>query len=159
MRRVAVCMLFAILCAVAPATTGASVHADRDRDKVFDDLETQLTRVDAADLVSLEDEASTARLERINDAVGDLGHVTRLRAGRRVRGHRDAGADPCARPPLGRGPRRGGRQGVEFGVTAQNAFGVTRAREDIPGLDGEGVVAAVLDSGIDTTMPDLPPSR
>ena len=44
---------------------------------------------------------------------------------------------------------------MPFGVTAQTSFGVTRAREDLPGLDGHGLVAAVIDSGIDTTMPDL----
>jgi serine protease AprX len=38
-----------------------------------------------------------------------------------------------------------------FGVSAQAAFGVSRARADLPGLDGDGMVAAVVDTGIDAS--------
>jgi serine protease AprX len=38
---------------------------------------------------------------------------------------------------------------------AQAAFGVSKARLDVPSLDGAGVTVAVLDSGIDPGHPDL----
>ena len=156
----AVCLVLALLGALAPATAHAEVHADRDRDKLFDDLEPQLTGSERLPiLVSLNDEASAARLDRITDAVGDLGHVTRLRVV-------DAFAAKATPAQIRALARRSDvahveedAKVVEFGVSAQSAFGVTRAREDIPGLDGEGLVAAVVDSGIDTTIPDLPPSK
>ncbi len=159
-RRMAVCLVLALLGAIAPATAQADVHADRDRDKLFDDLEPQLTGSGRLPiLVSLNDEASTARLDRITEAVGDLGNVTRLRVV-------DAFAAKATPAQIRALARRSDvahveedSKVVEFGVSAQNAFGVTRAREDIPGLDGEGLVAAVVDSGIDTTIPDLPPSK
>ena len=45
---------------------------------------------------------------------------------------------------------------MPFAVSAQDFAGVARAREDLPALDGEGTVAAIIDSGINTTMPDVP---
>jgi serine protease AprX len=38
---------------------------------------------------------------------------------------------------------------------AQAAFGVAKARFDLPSLDANGITVAVLDSGIDTRHPDL----
>jgi serine protease AprX len=155
------CLILAFLCIVlCPSTAQAGVDTDLDRDKVFDDLERRLTdRSIQPILVKLREPATAARVDAIEDALGDLGSIERLRLV-------DAFAARATREQIQSLARRPDVAHVEedalvvpFGVTAQAAFGVTRAREDIPDLDGEGLVAAVIDSGIDTTMPDLPASK
>ena len=74
---------------------------------------------------------------------------------RRLHGAGDA--EQSARSPRARTSRHVEDDAtvVPFGVSAQASFGISRAREDLPELDGRGMVAAVIDSGMDATMPDL----
>jgi serine protease AprX len=155
--------LLAIVLAMVPtAATAATaaVHSDRDRDKIFDDLEPALAQQASRPvLVSLASPAGAAHLQRIERAVGDLGPVVRFRLV-------DAFSARATPRQIRALARRSDVRHVEenatvipFGVTAQAAFGVARAREDLPALDGRGLVAAVIDSGIDTSLPDLPPSK
>jgi serine protease AprX len=156
---------FLLALALAPAAmptvnASAAVHADLNHDKIFDDLESALARPAARPiLVSLAAPATLARVRDIERAVGDLGQITRLRLVDAF----SARATPRQIRALAlradvRHVEEDARV-VPLGVTAQTSFGVTRAREDLPGIDGRGLVAAVIDTGIDTTAFDLPPAK
>lgn len=169
--RTCLVVLLAAGCALLPSIAIAEVPADRDGDKIFDSLDRQLGDASRhAVVVSLRAPASSERVNAIEDAVGDLGHVTRLRIVNAFTAEATAGQ---VRSLASRGDVAHVEENstvVPFGVTAQGAVGVTRAREDIPGLDGnadgdparyskDDLVAAVIDSGIDTTMADVPPAK
>lgn len=138
----------------------AAPAADRDGDKVFDALQATLGAAGPhAVIVALRRPATAGRVEDIEGDVGDLGPVRRLRLVDAF----TAEATPAqiralaARADVAHVEEDA--RVVPFGVSAQASFGLTKAREDLPGLTGEGRVAAVIDSGIDTTMPDLPASK
>ena len=160
--RVFLGLLVAFALGVAPAASASAVvHADRDRDKVSDDLEPALTGSQRLPiLVSLDARASAERVDAIERDVGDLGPVTRLRLVDAFAARADAGRRFARWPRAGRRARRGGCAGRARSASRRRpAFGVARAREDIPDLDGHGLVAAVIDTGIDTRMPDLADAR
>src|SRR5690242_17984993 len=75
-----VAALVVVVCACATSTAVAGTRADRDGDKIFDELAAELGGAAARHevLVSLHSPASAARVTAIERAVGDLGHVTRL---------------------------------------------------------------------------------
>lgn len=153
-------LVLSVLVAAPCGAAQAAPAADRDGDKIFDDLETQLGGSGAHPvIVALQASASAGRVDDIEADVGGLGPVRRLRLVDAF----TAVATPdqiralAAREDVAHVEEDA--RVVPFGVTAQASFGVTRAREELPGLDGAGLVAAVVDSGVDTGMADLPPSK
>jgi serine protease AprX len=138
---------------LTPTPVRAATRADRDGDKVYDSLESELSGDRAVPVVvSLRGSADAQGVAR---AVGetrklrriDLVHAFATRATPaevRALAERSDVAHVEPDDPV-----------VPFGVTAQTSFGVTQARTELAGLDGHGEVAAVIDSGIDPTWPDL----
>ncbi len=152
---------------------GVSAEApniDRDRDRIFDDLEQRLAtrladaRVDV--IVTLDRPASVARVKRLERGVGDLAVRRRFQL-------LDGFAARVSKEQVARLSRRPGVASVEsdgrvraLNAAGSSAFGVTKARTDRPDLTGDhdgsparysprDMVAAVLDTGIDTRHRDL----
>jgi serine protease AprX len=153
-----------------PAQASGAVKADRDGDKIFDDLEAQLESSGPNESVSvivvLNTPASAPEVRALERAVGSFDVSRRFSI-----------------VPAFAATMTGGQvrdlatlvdvQHVELNSrvqisndTAEQSFGVTKARLDAPSLDGDGdgdpstysaadLVAAVLDSGIDTGHRDL----
>ena len=169
----AVCVLLAAPAAAQVPSGGAAgkaPKADRDGDRVFDDLEQRLAprasddRVDV--IVTLDDDASAARLERLERRVGGLRVRDRFSVV-------DGFAARASKAQVAALARRPGVAAVEadgrvraLNQSGSQAFGVTRARFDNPWLDGNrdgyparyssrDMVAAVIDTGIDTRHRDL----
>ena len=144
--------------------------ADRDRDRVFEDLERRLApragddRVDV--IVTLAEPASRRRVSRLERGVGGFALRDRFRA---VNGF---AARVTERQAVALA-KRTGVVSVEHDApvralndSAQAAFGVAEARLDNPKLDGNrdgsaasysrrDMVAAVIDTGIDARHRDL----
>jgi serine protease AprX len=145
-----------VLAAAVPPPARAAIVRDRDPGKVYGALEQRMSgdaRVPV--IVSLHAPATAARVARIERAVGGLHdadalHIVPAFAVR---------ARPAQIRALARRPDVAGieedAKAVALSVSAQDAFGISQARSQIPGLDGHGQVAAVIDSGIDPDMPDL----
>ena len=133
-----------------PTARAGAVHADRDRDKIFDDLEPQLTEpAPRPVLVSLREPASAAR----------LGAIER-RGGRSRRRSPGCGSSTRSRPRATpaqiralaararRGARRGGRRSSCRSASPRRRPSASRApARTCPGLTATGLVAAVIDSG------------
>ena len=146
------------------------VKADRDRDKVFDDLEARLATAGVDErvsvIVTLAAPATIGRLDALEGAVGSFAVARRFSiidgfSGELTKGQVRALA------------RRGDVLKVEensrvraLNDGAQASFGVSKARADAPGLDGDAdgnraayspsdLVAAVIDTGIDAGHADL----
>jgi serine protease AprX len=143
---------------------------DRDGDKLFDGLERRLAgtprsgRVDV--IVSL---SSTARHTGVDELKRDVGDFAVRHRFSVVNGF----AATLTKQQVQALGRRGDVTKVQedgevhaFNNSAQASFGVTKARSDAPGLDGDGdgnpasysardLVAAVIDSGIDAGHQDL----
>ena len=151
-----------------PADKAKPVKADKDRDKVFDDLEARLAGAPAdakaGVIVTLNAPASPSAVDSLKRGVGDfpVGHRYSVINGFSAslkKGQIEALA------------RRGDVAQVEedspvhaTNASAQASFGVTEARADNGNLDGgDGVsgysagdlVAAVIDTGIDAAHQDL----
>ena len=167
MRRMgATCLALVLACATAPSGAWA---ADRDHDRVFDDLEAQLPFAGAARLpvvVTLDAAATADRVAALEREVGDLPDVRRLHIVPAFSTEATEGQVRALAALPGVAHVEADAPAVPFGVGAQAATGVSRARLDLPGLDGDGdgdpgsyssrdMVAAVIDSGIDPSMPDL----
>jgi serine protease AprX len=177
-RRIAAIALALCVGVAAPAaaqqpsagTPAKAPKADRDGDRVFDDLEQRLAprardeRVDV--IVTLESSASAARVKDLERRVGQLTVRSRFSVV-------DGFAARASKAQVAELARRPGVVAVESDgrVRALNqsgslAFGVTRARLDNSSLDGNrdgspatysgrDMVAAVLDTGIDSRHRDL----
>ena len=145
-------------------------NADRNRDRVADDLEARLARAPDGRrvrvIVSLRNPASRGRVEGLEDDVGDLAVSRRFSIV-------EAFAATATRRQVRRLAAQGEVSRVEYDApvralndSAQSSFGVTKARVDQPLIEGDAdgdplaytpgdLVAAVIDSGIDATHPDL----
>jgi serine protease AprX len=161
----------AVLALAAPAAAGspAVVRADRDGDKVFDDLERRLATLEDSQttsvIVTLRAPATAERVWGLQTRVGTFA------LGRRFT------IVPAFAAMMSRSDVRGLAALPEvvrvepnlelraFNDAAQRSFGVTKARAD-SGLEGDGdgvpesyskgdLVAAVLDTGIDANHRDL----
>ena len=158
----------------APSATHARAATastrDGDRDGLFDDLEARLAKLSIADtvdvLVETSAPASAARVAALERHVGGFSTKRRfaLAHGFAATLTREQAAALAAQPDVDH---------VEldatvhaFDDTGAASFGVTKARLDAPGLDGNtdgnpdayspgDMVAAVVDSGIDVTHVDL----
>src|SRR4051812_17085288 len=77
MRRTRFALLLLLICGVLlPATAGAAMQADRNGDKVFDDLAADLGGSAPRDvIIALNEPATAARVRAIETSVGDLGDV------------------------------------------------------------------------------------
>ena len=162
-----VCLLAALV-AAAPAA-GAPKLVDADGDRVFDDLEARVAPLpDSAQanvIVVMSKDATPGRVRRLSAASGlDVSKRFSLIdavAGRVTKGE----LHTLARNPLVEHVER--NQPVHaLNDSAQESFGVTAARTNAPTIDGNAdgnvntysagdLVAAVIDSGIDTSHQDL----
>ncbi len=144
--------------------------ADLDGDRLFDDLEERLIDAPSNErlpiIVTLEEELSGPVIERLVDRVGPL-VVTRQLA--IINGFAATATVPQIRllaelPGVARVEENSPVHATND--SAQSSFGVTKARLDLPGLDGDGdgdpatysgadLVAAVIDTGIDPGHVDL----
>jgi serine protease AprX len=164
-------LLLSLIAAAAGAAcpAAAASSADADADRVFDDLETRLAGKGAGDrvgvIVTVEGTASKARVEQLEDAVGDLA-VTRRFSVIPAFAAEATGSQVRA---LARQPNvahvEANRTIRALNDTAQASYGVTKARIDAS-VDGnadgaaatyskDDLVAAVLDTGIDASHQDL----
>ncbi len=155
-----------------PATGGEDPRppkADRDRDKLSEDLEARLGRLQTDDrlsvIVSLRGEPTPRRIRAVQEKVG------RFRVTHRLSLIDAFAARVTKRQALAFSRLSDVRQVEEdsrvhaLNDSAQASFGVTKARTDQPGLDGnaddkntyskDDLVAAVIDSGIDAAHQDL----
>lgn len=147
-----------------------SVKADNDHDKLFDDLEDHLAELgdndDVSVIVTLTAPATPAILAQLEQRVGDLAvsHRFSLIDAFAMRVPK-AVAVALARLPI---VDHVEEDSLVFATnqSAQDSFGVTAARAQAPGLDGDGdsnpaaytpsdLVAAVIDTGIDPGHVDL----
>jgi serine protease AprX len=162
--------LAAVPCFTSAAAAAPPVKADRDGDRLFDDLEVRLDRIGPGDrlgvIVTLVAPASAGRVRGLEGKVGKF----------RVK-HRysiiDAFAATMTAGQARALARTSGVVQVEedsvvraFNDTAQQSFGVTEVQADAPGIDGnadgnldayskDDLVAAVIDTGIDAGHKDL----
>lgn len=155
--------------APAPPPSPPAV-VDRDRDRIYDDLEMRLGGLDPgarlAVIVRLAGPPTAGRIDALRRAAGDLaparrfriidGLATTLTAGqiRSLANHSEVTSIEFDAPVQ------------TLNLSGQEAFGVAAARLDAPGLDGDAdgvpgvyssrdLVAAVIDTGIDAGHRDL----
>jgi len=153
-----------------PAVGAAPVKADRDGDKLFDDLEARIAAMGPHDrlsvIVSLTAPATAARAAELERRVAGV------QTGRRfsivdglVATVNKGQAQALTRVPWVAHVEENSRV-VAANDGAQSSFGVAKARADMPSLDGDGdgnpsayskddLVAAVIDTGIDAAHADL----
>ena len=169
----ALCLGLAAPAAAQAPAVSASAKApkiDRDGDRVLDELEQRLaTRVADAPvdvIVTLDRPASVSRVNRLERGVGDIAVRRRFQL-------LDGFAARVSKAQVARLSRRPGVASVQsdgrvraLNASGSSAFGVTKARLDLPYLDGDrdgnparytprDMVAAVLDTGIDARHRDL----
>ena len=154
----------------APGRQVPPVKADQNRNKVADDLETRLALVGDAThvsaIVTLTAPATGERLTGLERAVGNFAVSHRFSlvdgfAATLTKGQVNALA---RRPEVARVEENSIVRALND--TAQQSFGVTKARTDAPALDGDAdgnaaaytkddLVAAVIDTGIHAGHADL----
>jgi serine protease AprX len=154
---------------VGAPTTQAT--ADVDGDKIFDDLEARVQTSEPDDklnvLVQLEKPLTEARFDAVNQAIGGV-ELTRwlpIVRGFAATVSANQVRALAARPGVAQVELNGVVRAYNF--SAQDSFGVTKARADYPALDGNGVdgdprtysstdiVVAVIDTGIAVSHDDL----
>ncbi len=152
------------------AALAADAAATLGGDKLSEGLESRLARAGAREqvpvIVTLANPVSQTRLARLQRDVGDLGVAQRFT----VVPAFTAQLRPATVRALAAQPQivaiEEDAQVRAFNDSAQEAFGVAKARLDVPGLDGDGdgdvrtysrddLVAAVIDTGIDPNHLDL----
>ena len=156
-----------------PPLAGAPAKApkiDRDGDRVFDELEQRLATREGDDrvdvIVTLEDAASASRVRRLERRVGELSVGPRFKVvnGFAARVSKRQVARLAKRPDVAAVQSDGRVRALN--AAGSSAFGVTKARIDVPSLDGDraggpsrylpgDMVAAVLDTGVDARHRDL----
>jgi serine protease AprX len=145
------------------------IKADRDHDKVFDDLEARLPGVQSGEaidvIVTLDAPATWARIAELGRRLGSFRTARRFSV---VDGF-SARLTKAQVAELARVPWV---EHVEANAvvralndSAASSFGVAKAQADLPGLDGDvdcspaygpgDLVAAVIDTGVDTGHLDL----
>ena len=157
----------------APSSGSAAAappNADADGDKVFENLSARLEKLAADDrlsvVVRLSGDLTSERIAALERTVGEFELTRSLPI---VDGFAatmtKAQAETLARlSSIASVEENGVVRGLNDG--AQESFGVTKARLDLPGLDGDtdgdptsyskrDLVVAVVDSGIDATHPQL----
>jgi serine protease AprX len=154
----------------APVLKQQKAKVDQNRNKLFDDLERRLAAAQAGEqvnvIVTLKNEATRARVAELSEQVGGFAVGKRIGV---IDGFSatvtKAEAEALARVPW---VRRVEENSIVRALNdgAQASFGVTKARVDAPGLDGDAdgtaaaysqrdLVAAVIDTGIDAAHADL----
>jgi serine protease AprX len=145
-------------------------RVDEDGDKVFEDLEQELDRAPAGAevdvIVRLRSPATAGRVRELERRVGGFNVKDRFSV-------IDGFAASVSKSQVTALAGAAGVAAVEedakvraLNSSAQASFGVTKARSDLPSLDGDAdgnptaysggdMVAAVIDTGIDSSHPDL----
>ena len=153
----------------APAAAPAAL-ADRDGDRIVDALEPRLQAASATDelnvIVVLDSPASFDRVRGLERAVGGFSTHRRFSVlnGFSARMRKQQILALSSNPSVVHVEENSVVHALND--TAQRSFGVTRARVDAPGLDGNAdgnvatysssdLVVAVIDTGIDTAHHDL----
>jgi subtilisin family serine protease len=152
----------------------AQIHrirsVDANHDKLFDTLDNRLARLGARRTVGiiavLNQPATPALVERLSARAGGLQSIKRFTVidGFSARATREQARALARRPEVAHVELNGSIQVTND--TPQEYYGVSAARAQVPGLDGNNdgnanaytkndLVAAVLDTGIDTTHLDL----
>jgi serine protease AprX len=146
--------LVALLGAVQP---GAGM-SPAGIDTVHWNLDSRLDALDGGELTVVVQLEAPATDELIASLEGEVGPLRILRRFSVVNGFA-ASATRTQIEALARAPLVSQIEANSLLVgandNAQAAFGVSKARLDLPSLDGNGVTVAVLDSGIDAGHPDL----
>ena len=162
----------AIISPAASARTAAppAPNADIDGDRVFENLSARLGKLAAEDrlsvIVRLSADLTSERIAALERSVGGFELTRSLPivdgfAATMTKAQAEALAESSSVAAVE-------EDGVVRGLndSAQESFGVTKVRTDIPGLDGDtdgdpatyskrDLVVAVVDSGIDATHPQL----
>ena len=146
------------------------VKADRDKDKLFDDLEARLRPLaqsaERSVIVTLEAPATPARTAGLEQDVGDFDVTRRFTV---IKGFaatltKAQIAELAENPAVVRIEENSRVRALNG--TAQSSFGIEKARADAPSLDGDAdgsldaysssdLVAAVIDTGVDAGHLDL----
>ncbi len=154
----------------SPLSSTSPIKADLDGDNIFDDLQARLGAADQSEqipvIVTLKESFTTPTLERLVRAVGQLqlirsfsiinGFATRATAQQIKLLSQIPVVEHVEEDSVVRASN----------ASAQSSFGVTKARSDLVGLDGnadgdaltyskDDLVAAVIDTGIDPGHLDL----
>lgn len=148
-------VIAALLAAAAPVSGSSPIGADT----VHANLEARLDSLEGEErakiIVQLDAPATDARIAALERAVGPLAISRRFSIV-------DGFAATATARQIEALARATGVTQVEANLVlrgandgAQASFGVSKARLDLPSLDGAGVAIAVLDSGITTGHPDL----
>jgi serine protease AprX len=147
-----------------------AIKADRDKDKVFDDLERRLAPLPAnaerSVIVTLRAPATPAQTSSLETDVGDFDLTRRLSLidAFAATVTKEQVAELAADPRVAKVEENSAVRALNDG--AQSSFGVAKARADAPSLDGDlaggvgvytgdDLVAAVVDTGIDAGHADL----
>jgi serine protease AprX len=147
---------FALLLIAVPPVSGTRPAG---KDTLHWNLERRLDDLDSGErisiIVQLDEPVGDDRIAALQDEVGPLAIGRRFSivngfSASATRGQIEALAGAPGVTQIEANP-------VLFGASdsAQAAFGVSKARLDLPSLDGNGVTVAVLDSGIHAAHPDL----
>jgi serine protease AprX len=156
--------------AAAKSVKNVPLRADRDRDKIFDNLELRLAPLPATAersvIVTLRSPATAARTAGLERAVGDFDVSRRFNVIDAFAATMTKAqiAELAANPAVARIEENSTVRALNDG--SQSSFGVAKARTDAPSLDGDGdgnaatysgrdLVAAVIDTGIDAGHQDL----
>ena len=156
--------------APAAAAKSGPTRGDRDDDKIFDDLEKRLAPLPATAersvIVTVRGPATVQRTNQLEGAVGDFDVTRRFSIidGFAARVTKKQVAELAASTTVLTVEENSRVRALNDG--AQAAFGVAKARIDVPSLDGDGdgnagaysgadLVAAVIDTGIHAGHADL----
>src|SRR5690349_11972358 len=143
-----------LLTAAFPSVASAVARRDANGDKIYDTVSMRGSAPRPV-IVALREPATPGRVDDLDAAVGGLRDPRRLPLVDAFTAEATPGQIRALAARADVAHVEDDAVAVPFGVSGQTASGVAQARAELPGLDGSGEVVAVIDSGVDTSMPDL----